>query len=58
MVALRRLSDGEVHYLAPGEYQRLNDAERAAYVAYDPLLARAIQRHAADDALSPHERAP
>lgn len=54
VVALRRLSDGEVHYLETAEYQRLSDAERAAYVAYDPLLARAIQRHMIDDALSPH----
>lgn len=53
LIALRRLADGEVRYFAQDDYERLDDAERAAYVAYDPLLARAIQRHVIDDALSP-----
>jgi hypothetical protein len=53
VVALRRLSDGEVHYLEPADYDRMDEAERAAFAAYDPLLARAIRRHVTDEALPP-----
>jgi hypothetical protein len=51
VVALRRLSDGVIHYLEPADYERMDEAERAAFAAYDPLLARAIRRHVIDEAL-------
>jgi hypothetical protein len=44
--ALRRRADGAVVYL-PGDLAgALTDAERAAYEPYDPMLARALRRHA------------
>jgi hypothetical protein len=55
LVALRRTSDGEAVYLDPGEFERLGPAERSQYTAYDPLLARAIRRHAMEAALPSDE---
>lgn len=57
LIALQRLSDGSIRYLGPVDYERLSEAERAAYTAYDPLLARAIRRHAIEQTLPPHTTA-
>ena len=46
--AFRRTSDGEVVYLTPARANAMTEAERAAFEAYDPVLARALRRHAID----------
>jgi hypothetical protein len=51
LVALRHTSDGEVIYLEPGGYAELGADRRGQYTAYDPLLARAIRRHAIETSL-------
>ncbi|MDA0815273.1 MAG: hypothetical protein O2924_01695 [Chloroflexi bacterium] len=48
IIAVRPL-DGEARYLTPEEYGGLTIAERAKLLPYDPLLARAIRRHALDE---------
>lgn len=57
LIALQRQSDGAIDYLVPTDYARLSETERAAYVAYDPLLARAIRRHVVEQMPSPHTSA-
>lgn len=46
--AFRRISDGEVIYLTPGRAAAMSDEEHAAFDPYDPVLARALRRHAID----------
>lgn len=46
LVSVRRVSDGEVVYLSPERIAAMSDGERSEYESYDPLLARALRRHA------------
>jgi hypothetical protein len=55
LVAVRRRSDGEVHYLAREDYELLNERELARLDPYDPLLARAIRRRALEESTPPGE---
>jgi hypothetical protein len=55
LVALRDRRSGEVRYFEPEEYERLSVAVRARYDLYDPLLARAIRRHAIEEASATEE---
>lgn len=55
LVALRRTSDGEVVYLTPARVESMTAAERAHYEPYDPVLARALRRHAMDAGYLPSE---
>lgn len=48
IVAVRPLG-GEARYLTREEYAGLTTAEQAELLPYDPLLARAIRRHALDE---------
>jgi len=48
LLAVRPLG-GEARYLTPEEHAGLTAAERAELLPYDPLLARAIRRHALDE---------
>lgn len=48
LIAVRPLG-GEARYLTPEEHAGLSIAERAELLPYDPLLARAIRRHALDE---------
>jgi hypothetical protein len=51
VTALRRREDGAVVYLRPERLASMTDEERALFDPYDPVLARALRRHAIEAAL-------
>jgi len=54
--ALRRKADGAIVYLPSDLIDAMTPAERATYDAYDPMLARALRRHALEGELEAADR--
>lgn len=51
LVGLRSVADGTVVYLDPRAYRQLTPSQRDDFESYDPLIARAIRRHAMEQGL-------